>query len=65
MSPWLIQHAEADRALLGDDLWSYGLEPNRHALESFLGHHHAQGLSPKPLRPEDLFAPETLESFVI
>ena len=65
MSPWLIQHAEADRALLGEDLWSYGLEPNRHVLESFLGYHHAQGLSPKPLEPEDLFAPETLESFVI
>ena len=65
MSPWLIQHAEADRALLGEDLWSYGLEPNRHVLEAFLGYHHAQGLSPKPLGPEDLFAPETLESFVI
>jgi len=65
MSPWLVQHAEADRALLGEDFWSYGLEPNRTVLETFLGYHHSQGLSPARLRAEDLFAPETLESFVI
>ncbi|HEY0889089.1 MAG TPA: hypothetical protein VGE38_05695 [Nocardioides sp.] len=65
MSPWLIQHAEADRALLGEDFWSYGLEPNRRVLETFLRYHHAQGLSPKCLRPDDLFAPESRESFVI
>jgi len=34
-------------------------------LETFLGYHHSQGLSPARLRAEDLFAPETLESFVI
>jgi ABC-type nitrate/sulfonate/bicarbonate transport system substrate-binding protein len=65
MSPWLIQHAEADRALLGDDFWSYGLDANRRVLDTFLGYHHAQGLSPRRLSPEELFAPETLESFVI
>lgn len=65
MSPWLIQQAEADRALLGEDFWSYGLEPNRTVLETFLRYHHAQGLSPRLLRPEELFAPETLQSFVI
>ncbi|MEU4481082.1 ABC transporter substrate-binding protein [Micromonospora sp. NPDC023966] len=65
LSPWLVQHAEADRALLGDDFWSYGLDANRHVLEAFLRYHHAQGLSPRLLTPEELFAPETLESFVI
>lgn len=65
MSPWLIQHAEADRALLGEDFWSYGLEPNRRVLETFLRYHHAQGLSPERLHPDDLFAPESRESFVI
>jgi 4,5-dihydroxyphthalate decarboxylase len=65
MSPWLIQHAEADRALLGDDLWSYGLDANRVVLETFLRYHHSQGLSPRPLAPEELFAPEALERFVI
>ena len=65
MSPWLIQHAEADRALLGEDFWSYGLEPDRRVLATFLRYHHAQGLSPRLLAPEELFAPEALESFVI
>ena len=35
----------ATRELMGDDYWPYGLEPNRKALETFLRHHHAQGLS--------------------
>lgn len=65
ISPWLIQHAEADRALLGEDYWSYGLDANRHVLAAFLRYHHAQGLSPRLLDPEELFVPEALESFVI
>ena len=65
MSPWLIQQAEADRALLGDDFWSYGLDANRHVLETFLRYHHEQGLSLTRRTPEELFAPESLESFVI
>ena len=35
------------------------------ALDTFLRDHHEQGLSPRRLQPEALFAPETLESFVI
>jgi len=46
---------------MGDDWWPYGLEPNRKALETFLRYHHEQGLSRRLLRPEELFAPETLE----
>jgi 4,5-dihydroxyphthalate decarboxylase len=65
MSPWLVQHAERDRALLGNDFWSYGLDGNRRVLETFLGYHLAQGLSPRSLTPAALLAPETLESFVI
>ena len=30
---------------MGEDFWSYGIEPNRKTLETFLRHHHAQGLS--------------------
>jgi 4,5-dihydroxyphthalate decarboxylase len=45
---------------MGTDWWSYGLEPNRKVLETFLRYHHAQGLSPRRLAPEDLFAPETM-----
>jgi hypothetical protein len=65
MSPWLIQQLEAARDKLGDDYWSYGLDANREVLETFLRYHHEQGLSPRQIRPEDLFAPEAVESAVI
>jgi 4,5-dihydroxyphthalate decarboxylase len=51
--------------LMGEDYWSYGLQPNRHVLDTFLRHHHAQGLSSRRLAPEELFHAATLESFKI
>jgi 4,5-dihydroxyphthalate decarboxylase len=65
MLPWLTKHVEDARALMGDDFWPYGFEPNRKTLETFLRYHHEQGLSKTLLEPEELFAPETLESFRI
>src|SRR6185437_9099150 len=65
MLPWLTKHVEDARALMGDDFWPYGFEPNRETLATFLRYHHEQGLSKKRLEPEELFAPETLESFRI
>jgi 4,5-dihydroxyphthalate decarboxylase len=65
MLPWLTAHVEEARALMGDDYWPYGFEPNRRALETFLRYHHEQGLSKRLLAPEELFAPETMESFKI
>ncbi|WP_009478491.1 4,5-dihydroxyphthalate decarboxylase [Rhodococcus sp. JVH1] len=65
MEPWLIQQLEQTRELLGPDYWSYGLEANRKALDVFLRYHHEQGLSSQLRLPEDLFAPEAVESFVI
>ncbi|MSQ19833.1 MAG: ABC transporter substrate-binding protein [Betaproteobacteria bacterium] len=65
MLPWLTAHVEDARREMGDDWWSYGLAPNRHVLDTFLRYHHEQGLSKKRLKPEDLFARETLEAFKI
>lgn len=65
MLPWLTQQLEEARELLGDDWWSYGLDANRRTLDTFLRYHHEQGLSPRRLRPEELFAPEAVESAVI
>ena len=47
---------------MGEDFWSYGVEPNRHTLETNLRHHHGQGLSPRGLAVEELFHPSTLEA---
>jgi 4,5-dihydroxyphthalate decarboxylase len=65
MLPWLTAHVEDARRTLGEDWWAYGLEPNRHVLDTFLRYHHEQGLSKRRLTPEELFAPETLEAFKV
>lgn len=63
--PWAVAHYEEAVELMGQDYWSYGFEPNRHVIATFLRYSYEQGLSPRLLQPEDLFAPETLEAFVI
>ncbi|MFC9094534.1 ABC transporter substrate-binding protein [Streptomyces sp. NPDC057072] len=65
MLPWLTPQLEEARTLLGQDYWSYGLESNHETLTTFLRYHHEQGLSERLWRPEELFAPESLESAVI
>jgi 4,5-dihydroxyphthalate decarboxylase len=63
--PFVEEQLRAARALMGDDFWSYGLAPNRTVLETFLRHHHAQGLSSRLVAPEELFHPSTHQSFAI
>jgi len=65
MLPWQIAHVEDALLELGDDWWPYGFESNRHVLDTFLRYHHEQGLSPRRFKPEELFAPETFDSFKI
>ncbi len=65
MLPWLTAHVEEARREMGDDFWPYGYAKNRDTLATFLRYHHEQGLSKRRLAPEELFAPETLESFKI
>lgn len=65
MLPWMVAHLEETKRELGDDFWSYGFAKNRKTIETFLRYHHEQGLSKQLLKPEDLFAKESLESFVI
>ncbi|KAH1472349.1 hypothetical protein KXX06_006519, partial [Aspergillus fumigatus] len=60
MLPWQIAAVEETIATLGDQWWPYGIEKNRHVLETFTRYHHEQGLSPRQLTIEDMFAPETV-----
>ena len=60
--PFVEEQLRAAKRLMGPDFWPYGLAPNRHVLDSFLTHHHAQGLSSRLLTPEELFHPATHES---
>jgi 4,5-dihydroxyphthalate decarboxylase len=66
MLPFVEEQILAARRLLGDDFWSYGFTPaNRKVLDTFLGYHHAQGLSARRLSPEELFHPGSLEAYKI
>jgi len=65
MLPWFNAHVEEAVEMMGEDFWPYGLEKNRECLATFLRYHHESGLSARVLEPEELFAPETLERFVI
>ncbi len=63
--PFIEERIKETRELMGEDYWSYGMEPNRKTLEAFLRQHHAQGLSSRLLKVEELFHPSTYESFSI
>jgi 4,5-dihydroxyphthalate decarboxylase len=65
MLPHLTAQVEETKREFGDDWWPYGLEKNLKTLETFTRYHHEQGLSPKKLNVQDLFAPEALEAFKI
>lgn len=53
--PWLAAELDRTVALLGESYWSYGVEANRHVLETFLRYSSEQGLVSGRLTVEDLF----------
>ena len=59
--PWIGQEFEETRELMGDNYWSYGIEPNRKALDALFQYSHEQGLASRKLTIEELFHPATLE----
>jgi 4,5-dihydroxyphthalate decarboxylase len=61
--PWCYAYAEDARALMGENYWPYGLEPNRTTLEAFLKFAYEQGVCHRPLTPEELFPPQLHASF--
>lgn len=65
MIPWAGAELERTRALMSDDFWPYGFAANEHVLDTFTRYSHEQGLSKRKLDPKELFAPETLEEYVI
>lgn len=56
MIPFLPAVMEETRQLFGPDFWPYGLKSNRKVLEKLIFYAHQQGLSPRMLPVEELFA---------
>jgi len=63
--PWAREEFENAVDRMGPDFWAYGIEANRAVLSSFIRYARAQGLIDRTPEPEDLFAPETGEQFII
>ena len=63
--PWLYDEVERTRATMGQDFWPYGVDGNDVTLRTFLRYSHAQGLTDRLWEPKELFAAETLDSFVV
>jgi 4,5-dihydroxyphthalate decarboxylase len=58
--PWLTAEFDATREVMGNDFWSYGVEPNRKTLELMARYSYEQGLAVRPISVEEMFAPSTL-----
>lgn len=58
--PFLIDHVEETWRVFGKDFWSYGLEPNRPTLAAVGQYVHEQHLSPRPVKPEEIFPPTVI-----
>jgi 4,5-dihydroxyphthalate decarboxylase len=63
--PWQFAEIEILKQLFGSDWWPYGLEPNRHVLETLIRYMGEQGLLDRTLNVEELFAPSTAGEFKI
>jgi 4,5-dihydroxyphthalate decarboxylase len=57
---WLQPLIEEEQAIIGKDWYPYGIEANRPTIEALLQYSHEQGLSPRRVRLEELFAPSTM-----
>jgi 4,5-dihydroxyphthalate decarboxylase len=57
--PWLIDHVEEYRQVFGHDWWPYGVEPTRPTLEAITRYVVEQGLAPRVVPVEELFASTT------
>lgn len=58
--PWASQEFEATKELMGENYFSYGIEPNRKSLESLFRYSYEQGLCSKHLKIGDVFLSDSL-----
>lgn len=55
--PWLLDHVEELWSVFGKNWWPYGVEANRPTLTAIGRYVHEQGLSPRQVTPDEMFAP--------
>jgi 4,5-dihydroxyphthalate decarboxylase len=57
--PWLMSEIETTKELMGENYWSYGIEPNRKTLETMIRYSHEQGQIARLVSVNELFATGT------
>jgi 4,5-dihydroxyphthalate decarboxylase len=60
--PWVAAEYEKTCDLMGVDFWPYGIEKNRHTLETMARYSHEQGLATRVLPVDEMFAKGALEA---
>jgi 4,5-dihydroxyphthalate decarboxylase len=55
--PWVEAEYRATQAVLGKDIWPYGLAENRKAIDTLCRYLHEQRFTPQRMQVEELFAP--------
>ena len=63
MLPWLGDDLKRAQAVLGTDVWRYGVVESRKEIDAMLRYSVEQGLSRQQVKLEELFAPGTLHRF--
>ncbi|HMK80997.1 MAG TPA: PhnD/SsuA/transferrin family substrate-binding protein [Xanthobacteraceae bacterium] len=59
--PWLPSDVARAKQIMGPDFWPYGYPANERAIDCMLRWSVEQGLSQRLVKPEELFAPGTLQ----
>lgn len=57
MLAWVRRYVDEQRELLGGDVWTYGVESNAVALETFARYAHEQGLTSRRMSLDEMFVP--------
>jgi 4,5-dihydroxyphthalate decarboxylase len=56
------EYVSMTRDRVGDDPFPFGIKANAAMLDTIIGYSHEQGLTPRKMKVEELFAEETLDS---
>ena len=59
--PWLPCDVAHSKEIMGPDIWPYGYPANKKAVDCMLRWSVEQGLSHRAVKPEELFAPGTMQ----
>jgi 4,5-dihydroxyphthalate decarboxylase len=62
MLPWLSDDLARAQAVMGPDMWPYGVNSNRNELEAMLRWSFEQGLAPRQGSLQEIFAPGLTEA---